>query len=70
MQVDPVARARAIVADCMARDAEQTTRQPATATPRPRSPAGPAALGGRQVAFGFACILFSVCIIVYTLIPQ
>ncbi len=68
MQVDPVARARAIVADCLARGADQATREPAPPAPRPQSRF--AALGERQVAVGFACILFSACIIYYTLMPQ
>jgi len=68
MQVDPVARARAIVADCMERGADLPVGEPAPVAPQPRVQS--AAVGPRQVAFGLACILLSVCLVVYTLLPQ
>jgi hypothetical protein len=74
MPVDPVVRARAIVADCLARSAGDGIAGDGTAqaAPPPRRPALRARwrLGDREVAVGFACIMFSAYIICYTLIPR
>jgi hypothetical protein len=70
MHVDPVVCARAIVADCLARGADAVSREaePPVA-PRNRR-AAVRKLGEREVVLGFACILFSACLIFYSLIPR
>jgi len=74
MPVDPVVRARAIVADCLARGAGDSIAGDLTGhpAPQPRRPALRAGWrpGDREVAVAFACIMFSAYIIFYTLIPR
>jgi hypothetical protein len=75
MHVDPVVRARAIVADCLARGAADEIAEDAAGRLAPPAslPAQRAAgwrPADREVAVGIACIMFTAYIIFYMLMPR